>query len=143
MPKSALQFGSYDYHDAVASGVHPPAMFATATEIADTHDMADQTGDYSKEEILREKREEAEARPGVGYDVPEDFHDEPEDTRQSGWYGGLTQRIKEHGYDWSKPIEMETGVPAATITDGHHRLAVMHRYHPDQFIPLKYEEPEF
>jgi hypothetical protein len=141
MPKSAVQFGSAEYHDKVARGVHPPAMFATAPEIINTHELEDT---YSTvDELLEAKQEEADARPGVGYDIPEGFTKEPEDTRQSGWFGGLTQRIKSNGYDWSKPVETEvtsTSYPVpgsgAMVINGHHRLAVMHRDRPEEFLPL-------
>ena len=142
MPKSALQFGSYDYHDRLSRGVHPPALFATANEVLDTHNLADKQSE-STEELMEDKLYDADSLPGVGYDVPEEFHEEPEDERQSGWYGGLSARIKEHGYDWSKPVEAVSFGAASTISDGHHRLAVMQRDRPDEFIPLKYKEPEF
>lgn len=136
------QFGSYDYHEAVAHGEHPPAMFATANEIIQTHHLGDQ-GDYDTNELLDEKREDADARPGMGYNTPEEFTKEPKATRESGWYGGLTKRIKKHGYDWSKPVEIEASDPTSILQNGHHRVAVMQRDRPDEFLPLHYDKPSY
>jgi hypothetical protein len=137
------QFGSYDYHEAVAHGEHPPAMFATAKEIIKTHQLGDKGDEYTVKELLNEKLEEADARPGVGYDVPEGFIKQPKETRQSGWYGGLTKRIKKQGYDWSKPVELEASDPQSILHQGHHRVAVMRRDRPDEFFPLHYDKPSY
>jgi hypothetical protein len=145
MPKSALQFGSYDYHDQVERGVHPPAMFATAPEIIRTHNLDDAEGaDLSKEDLLIDKLDEADSRPGMTYEEePEESQNMPPEDRQSGWYGGLTQRIKENGYDWSKPVQVRAHGSirhdqlGSTLYQGHHRLAVMNRDRPEEFLPLQ------
>lgn len=132
------QFGSYDYHDLVSTGDHPPAMFATAKEIIRTHHLGDMDWlQGTKRELLSEKLEEADARPGMSYDEePEEQANGPADERQSGVFGGLTQRIKEGGYDWSKPVDIRAHGEASTLFNGHHRVAVMRRDRPDEFLPL-------
>lgn len=125
----SLQFGSPEYHRQVVAGEHPPAMFATPQEIIDHYDMDDSYG--STEELLRAKHAEADAAPHT-------YLKAPASERQSGWYGGLTQRIKESGYDWSKPVEVDpTYGPRGALVDGNHRVAVMHRDRPDEFIPIR------
>jgi hypothetical protein len=116
-------------------------MFGTASEIISHYKPADlQAYQGNVEHMLADKQEEADSRPGVGYDVPDDFAKTPKADRASGWYGGLTERIKKNGYDWSKPVDV-WGM-GKLITDGHHRLAVMHRDRPEEFIPIKYDNDE-
>jgi hypothetical protein len=116
-------------------------MFGTAEEILTHYKPADlQSYQGNMEHMLADKQEEADSRPGVGYDVPDDFAKTPKADRASGWYGGLTERIKKNGYDWSKPVDV-WGM-GKLITDGHHRLAVMHRDRPEEFIPIKYDNDE-
>lgn len=130
------QFGSYDYHDLVTSGDHPPAMFATAKEIIKTHHLGDMDWESSKHELLKEKLENADAFPGMNYHDVEGIDEGPADERQSGHFGGLTERIKEGGYDWSKPVDIRAHGEASTLYNGHHRIAVMRRDRPDEFLPL-------
>jgi hypothetical protein len=132
------QFGSYDYHDLVSTGDHPPAMFATAKEIIKTHHLGDMDEQSTKRELLHEKLENADSYPGMNYDEePEEQASGPADERQSGQFGGLTQRIKEGGYDWSKPVRIRAHGEASTLYNGHHRVAVMRRDRPDEFLPIR------
>jgi hypothetical protein len=132
------QFGSYDYHDLVSTGDHPPAMFATAKEIIKTHHLGDMDEQSTKRELIHEKLENADSYPGMGYDEePEEQANGPADERQSGQFGGLTQRIREGGYDWSKPVRIRAHGEASTLLNGHHRVAVMRRDRPEEFLPIR------
>jgi hypothetical protein len=122
------QFGSAEYYGKVISGEHPPALFATAKELSDTHLLGDQYGGIhrvdkpnmwkfkSKEETLAFKEQ-----------------NKPD----------LIEHIKERGYDWSKPatvhaIKNTSGVQnTGLLADGHHRLAAMVKHRPDEFMPIK------
>jgi len=130
------QFGSYDYHDLVSTGDHPPAMFATAKEIIKTHHLGDMDEQSTKRELIHEKLENADAFPGMNYHDVDGVDEGPADERQSGQFGGLTQRIKEGGYDWSKPVQVRAHGEASTLYNGHHRVAVMRRDRPDEFLPI-------
>jgi hypothetical protein len=63
--------------------------------------------------------------------------DVPESLKwKSGEFGGLTKDIAENGYNWEEPIRMD--LQSSFLTDGHHRVAVMARDRPDEFLPLRY-----
>jgi len=124
---SALQFGSPEYLRQVSAGVHPPAMFATAPEITRTHHLGDM--DHPIE---------------VGYDTPDAHyhyfstkeellnHRLEDDTR-------LIHDIRDNGFDWSKEPIWHPTIRNDVFEDGHHRLAAMNAYRPDEFMPIHTE----
>jgi hypothetical protein len=122
------QFGSTEYHQRVLAGGHPPAMFATAREIVDTHNFSDQ---YRGLHNINNPRMWAHSSKEALLEHKE--HNQPE----------LTKNIKEKGYDWSKPVvTYSVGSPenvknTGVVTDGHHRIAAMLRHRPDEFLPLE------
>lgn len=122
------QFGGSEYYRQVIAGEHPPAMFATAKELVDTHLLGDQYGGiyrYDKPTMHRFKSKEET--------LAHKLTAKPE----------LTQSIKEHGYDWSKPatihaISNTSGVQnKGLINDAHHRIAAMLEHRPDEFLPIE------
>lgn len=135
--KRPIEFGSPEYHKAVRRGEHPPAMFATAPEIFLTHHLGDADAYPSREDMVGDKLDEADSRAGMHPDDNE-FGVIAPSQRQSGWYGGLSNRLTKYGYDWTKPITIRNESDDLTLVDGHHRLAVMLRDRPDEFIPLEY-----
>jgi len=121
------QFGSPEYHEQVTSGEHPPAMFATAREIVDTHHLSDQyrgLHNIDKQYMWR-------------FQSKGDLMKFKEQNKPH-----LTQSIKEEGYNWKHPIvsysvqSPENVKNTGVVTDGHHRLAAMHQHRPDEFLPL-------
>lgn len=139
---SALQFGSPEYHKAVRRRKHPPALFATAPEIFLTHRLADadegaENNPEAKTELMEEKLDEADSRAGLDPDE-EDYGKVRASQRNSGWYGGLSHRIRRSGYDWTKPLIIRNESEGLALVDGHHRLAVMMRDRPHEFLPLEH-----
>jgi hypothetical protein len=114
-------------------------MFATANEIIKTHNLGDAAFEgLTKSQLLSEKLDNADAREGMSYEEELDEQASgPAAERHSGMYGGLTARIKKGGYDWSKPVDIRAHGDASTLYDGHHRVAVMQRDRPDEFLPIK------
>jgi hypothetical protein len=111
-------------------------LFATAREIIEGTDLTDfRPGNVSKEGLMAKKLREASAPAGTRapwFEGSEDW---------IGHRGGLTDAIKEHGYDWSKPVEIEPDMrdpenPRLALVEGHHRVAVMNHLSPDEAIPL-------
>jgi hypothetical protein len=113
-------------------------MFATAREIIEgTHLIDFRPGNIDKEGLMAKKLREASEPRKESARVPGSTTPE-----YIGHRGGLTDAVKEHGYDWSQPVSVEPDLrdpenPRLTLIDGHHRVAVMDHLHPDQFIPIK------
>jgi len=132
------QFGSPEYHEQVGSGDHPPAMFATAREIVDTHHLSDQyrgIHNIGKPHMWRFK-------------TKDDLLDFKAQNKPD-----LVENIKKEGFDWKAPITTQsvsspesvlnlTTSPESVrntgvVLEGHHRLAAMHRHRPDEFLPIE------
>lgn len=115
-------------------------LFATAREIHNEVGYGDQLAGQSKDDLVAEKLRSADKSPeekpaGKDAIVLKDSDRVRED--HPGHIGGLTKRIKENGYDWSKPVEVHSDFTGDTsLRDGHHRVAVMLRDRPDEFIPI-------
>ena len=111
-------------------------MFATAREIIEgTHLIDFRPGNVNKEGLMAKKLKEASAPAGTHAPWT------PGSEHWIGHRGGLTDAIKEQGYDWSHPVSVEPDLtdpdnPRLTLIEGHHRVAVMNHLHPDQFIPV-------
>jgi len=105
-------------------------LFATAGEILHNYKPSELGGVYHNDvdAMLKDKQHNADSEIQIEGDEP------------GGWYGGLTDSIKEHGYDWSKPIPIWS--QGGMMMNGHHRLAVMHRDRPEEYIPLDYDMSE-
>lgn len=58
-----------------------------------------------------------------------------------GSSGGLKDEILSRGYDNSYPVHIllhdDDGTPNPQLLEGHHRVAVMFKHHPDQPIAVK------
>lgn len=133
-----LRFGSPEYLSQVETGKHPPAMFATAPELFLTHKLSDLGENERKEDLMEEKRDEADSRAGL-HPEDDEYGTVRGSQRQSGWYGGLSNRLRKYGYDWSKPLTVRNEPSSGlSLTDGHHRLAVMMRDRPNEFMPIEY-----
>lgn len=125
---SALQFGSPEYFRQVSRGTHPPAMFATAKEIVNTHHLGDM--DHPLNE-------------GSDIDDEEDYRyaESKEDLLQHKLDNNpdISESIRDYGFDWGKehfdddPITVRND----TLLDGHHRVANMLAYRPNEFVPIK------
>lgn len=107
------------------SSITPP-MIATGAELWKYPHLLDLSPESSKEELFREKLNNADADTDWRHMYG----------GQMGHYGGLTDSIKKYGYDWSEPIAIHAH--NLELVDGHHRAAVMRRDHPNEFIPLRY-----
>jgi hypothetical protein len=59
-----------------------------------------------------------------------------------GHEGGLKDEISKHGYDWTKPVEInlhdDEGNFSPYLIEGHHRVAVMMKHSPDEPIPVNF-----
>lgn len=126
---SRPQFGSKNYYRQVSSGVHPPAMFATAKELVDKHSLGDLGSPVSREDEYGNEYHEY-------FDNKDDLlqHKLEDDDK-------LSYDIGEHGFDWSEHVnnpyyQIEVNAENKTLTDGHHRVAAMLAYRPDEFIPF-------
>jgi hypothetical protein len=107
------------------SSITPP-MIATGAELWKYPKLLDLSPESTRETLLKEKLSNA---------------DSDTDWRnmyggQMGHYGGLTESIRQHGYDWSEPVAIHAH--NLELVDGHHRAAVMNRENPHEFIPLRY-----
>lgn len=109
-------------------------LFATAREIHNEVAYGDQPSGMSKDALMTKKAMEADRTPTPPKtEMRADLNE-----KYPGHYGGLTNMIKEHGYDWDKPVEVHNDFTGATeLREGHHRVAVMMRDRPDEFIPIK------
>jgi hypothetical protein len=121
------QFGSPEYLRQVTSGEHPPAMFATAREIVDTHRLGDM-------EHPVEKYDEETGEKGYHY-----FNTKQELLQHKvNEAPDLVDDIAYHGFDWNKedmehdPITLRND----TLVEGHHRTAAMYALRPDEFMPI-------
>jgi len=130
------QFGSRDYHQQVSEGVHPPAMFAKAPEIVQTHHLNDIEGFRSAQ------TPEERLQHGEGWYVP--FRDKEDLLKyKEKEQPYLTHDIKEHGFNWHSPIQAghlkydHQLDDSVSIVDGHHRLAAMYHHRPDDFLPMQ------
>lgn len=110
--------------------------FATARQIFDVVDYGDyNTFGMSKDEALEFKFKEA-AQPNEWFDK------NPEDLTNLGFSGGLLDSIKRNGFMSNQPVHIATHEVGGknygpNIIEGHHRVAVMYKLHPDQPIPIR------
>ena len=121
---STPEFGSREYLRQVSAGVHPPAMFATASEIVNTHDL----GDIGMQVVKK------------GPDGTYDYHPilDKDELLAHKLYADadLSESIRDHGFDWGQEKFDEAPVRLRndTLTNGHHRVAGMLAYRPDEFL---------
>lgn len=131
MPNRNLspQFGSHEYTRQVAAGTHPPAFFASAKEIHDTHTY----GDAGADDMIFDKKTK-------GY-VPTTLPSNPDKLMdyKRNEDPELTSALKKHGYDWNEVTIHHDPVSARndTLMDGHHRVAAMLKHRPNDYMPLE------
>jgi hypothetical protein len=120
-------------------------LFMSAREILTTHNLHDDIGAIygsteSKGQIIRQKTmNTVTPNPDTRIDLG------------SGRGTNLGDSITKNGYDWSKPIPLAvkgvdlSGSPnhrdlqkkfSPMVVNGHHRLAYMWTFHPDEPIPV-------
>lgn len=121
------QFGTSEYFQAVADGHQPPAMFATAKELWDHTEPGDFDAPYSQVNSQGEKED-------AWHDTKEDLYNHKLTNKPA-----VTESIKKDGYDWAKHNKADTHVTIQDdiLLDGHHRVVAMHKYRPDEFIPIR------
>jgi hypothetical protein len=133
-------------HDRLIGKAGSTPMFMSAREILTTHHLLEDTGALFgtpwRNKIIARKTEESIhnlANPRGTEDLG------------SGRAGGLADSITKNGYDWSKPIPLAVkGVDHSNnahiqdlqrkmtpvVVNGHHRLAYMWTFHPDEPMPV-------
>jgi hypothetical protein len=128
-------------------------LFATADEILNHAHLSDAEEFERNSDVMKRKLEEADtplhevrqryknftqlsANKDAGFTSK---HVDAMVNEQPGWNGGLTDMIREKGYDWSQPISITSHNAEGDIEveNGHHRLAVMQRDRPNEFIPIR------
>jgi hypothetical protein len=132
-------------HDRLIGKAGSTPLFMSAREILSTHHLLEDIGALYgtpfRKKIIEQKTEESIHSPhrAIGTDLG------------SGRGGGLADSITKNGYDWSRPIPLAVkGIdhsnsahiqdlqPKMTpmVVNGHHRLAYMWTFHPDEPIPV-------
>ena len=113
------------FHRNSDSSITPP-MIAAPNELLRSVDMVDINLGLSRKKLTKMKLQEADApaRPeDEGYDMP-------------GHFGGLTDSIRQNGYNWDHPIVVNPHT--LELLDGHHRAMVMGRDRPHELMPIEY-----
>lgn len=135
------EFGSPEYHEQVAAGVHPPALFATAPEIIKSHFLGDMTIPVRRRDAFGNLRKDQ-----FGNVLRAKFgHPNALLKYKLGNQPLLTEDIKQFGFDWHPTgdhdrSQITTSLDfhghGPTVLGGHHRLAAMNAHRPEEFIPL-------
>ena len=134
-----------DEHARLIGNAGSTPLFMSAREILSTHHLLEDTGALYdtpwRNSIIARKTEETlnEDKHLIGTDLG------------SGRGGGLADSITKNGYDWSRPIPLAVrGIDhsnsahiadrqnkfAPMVVNGHHRLAYMWTFHPDEPMPV-------
>jgi hypothetical protein len=132
-------------HDRLIGNAGSTPLFMSAREILTTHNLLEDQGvrfgTPNRKAIIERKTAESIYNPdnAIGSDLG------------SGRAGGLADSITKNGYDWSKPIPLAVkGVDHSNdahtqslqkkmtpmVVNGHHRLAYMWTFHPDEPMPV-------
>jgi hypothetical protein len=104
-------------------------MFASARELVDTHHLGDMEHPVSMED-----------ENGYGYkhyfDTKHELLQHKVDDNPD-----VSDSIAEHGFDWEYALRHDypPTVRNDTVVDGHHRIAAMYAYRPDEFMPIHTE----
>jgi hypothetical protein len=111
--------------------------FATARQIFESVNFGDHyTQGMSKKDALEFKFDESNNSPEYYFKK-----NDPDDLTLLGFNGGLVESIKNKGYLPNQPVHLathnDTGEKNPQILEGHHRVAVMYKLHPDQPIPTR------
>lgn len=118
-------------------------LFMTAPEIKKrlTHSM-DQGPNESMDQMWDRKWRQAGGPSGDYFRPGEPTgHAYDEDDKPIG--PSLVQSITEHGFHPQRPIDIVHTHDQASLPDAHHRVEVMSRLHPDQFINVQHHTSRF
>jgi len=120
------EFGSINYARRLINGTQPPAMFATAREIVATHAL----GDIGMHVYKQGEDGEYDYNPILDNDelLEHKVNNDPD----------LAENIRDYGFDWGQEHFKEDPVRLRdeTLTNGHHRVASMLKYRPDEFLRI-------
>lgn len=88
----------------------------------------------------------AEKQPAKEAVMEQKLREAGDDAREYYPSRGLENKITQHGYDWSNPVEVSLDRnhpdgPQIMLLNGHHRVAVMAKHFPDHQIPLHVVNP--
>lgn len=93
----------------------------------------------SMSELWKRKEQESRAKP-IEQRPNADFTE----MKNYPWGSGVYDSIKEHGYDWSKPVSVRHRWVGREMGQGHHRVAAMSALSEetgkDMYIPISHEE---